>query len=1162
MGDSNRIRYAFGAASEFLNPVLNRDELQKSQGKSLLAILSQIPDVSAESNEAVRTEVIGRALKILNQIHTAFVTPAGQQDELLLEGEREDEALEDAKRRRMLHALLDLISLEGIYPSLSSGVGIPLQQRVISVLPAGVIAKQVSSVASSTPHNEDLLRLIMGVLLDIASDRRSSIQPVIRGRILSDIISGAADLAFNPNMPANDHQSKFQKGFLDFVHDTPSAVLLPTLSSFLQSDTTAWFKSTVSAQISQVPLRPGGVLQTIMFIASQFAPSLGQEAQSEPSSGPHFTVQAIMQISRLLSSVPQGIKAESYFEIIAPQLLSLLDGDDPDLRKTASYTIGSGILGKRAFGAPGTTGHLIFIEPIFRALTAELNNASSRWMDRYADIEGSKPLDRGKKLSINTLVDDELVELAINRLKSLSLQHPNPGLVKRIIYPILVPLWGLACYSKEQDFEQLHGKVMALLQAYFGISVGVPPLKKLVDNLLWDGGSSWTYATASEGRVALRRRIEVGEDQSNLIKLIDSLQSRTELFVELLGSDPSSEERTGDIFLYVSETWLVKSHEPDEKTKSSKPQHIGKTNNIIQQLVSAKIAEKLLDNFKDTLSRRPLRVLELIKQVIDGELGTKSAQEARRRDQKSGKPSLSSLAHIVQDENQKEEEGSDKEASESLSTAFSLLSTVLASPDFAISRETKASLECIKDRLDQLIPFLPTALSKPATTSSMLLEIQLTSPEHDDTKPLPAHISDLETHRQALANLNSELPPIQAEGFSLLSKLIMNSSPVLDIPSTLTLLLSIITDISESSANEEFIYLNAIKLIGTLSSRHPRTVVKTLVDSYADKTEKKTLDQRLKIGESLLRTVQDLGEALTGETAKILGEGMVAVAGRRGQKPQAQRSRRQQEEKERRRQEREQRKQKEPGMPAGWSIPTGTSVSKTQAIADDDDDGDDISADESPEHAANVVAAWAAGASADEEPDDLRVRASALSILASAIQTNIIGLGPALISSAVSLALATITLEPSVESAILRRAGAVLILDILKAFDTAREERNGREIGFGFSLTDETSGHFTHSQDQNIRGPSTVGNIPSMLRTLGFVESRETDSIVRGHLRVLIESLEAWMEKSLMWGIAAQMGEGDATEPRLELGDRIAGLDLDPLAGRNAATRPRIEEIE
>jgi hypothetical protein len=866
---------------------------------------------------------------------------------------------------------------------------------------------------------------------------------------------------------------------------------------------------------------------------SQVAPTLGQEAQ-EPSNGPHFTVQGMMQISRLLSSVPQDVEPATYFNAIAPQLLELLDGDDPDLKRTASYVIGNGILGKRAYGAPGTIGHSIFIEPIFAALTAELDHSSLRWLSHPSEGEGSVSSQPGKPLSSDIVVEGDITDLALERLKSLALQHPNPGLVKRIVYPILLPLWGFACYSQQQQLTDIHEKVMALLQTYFSISVGVQPLKKLVDNLLWDGGLAWEYTKDFRGRVALKRRTGSESYHSDVIRLMDSLQSRVDLFVSLLGSDPSTEERTGDIFLHVSQFWLVQSRD----ATSTKAERIGDSENIMQKLVCAKVAEKLLDNFRDTLSRRPLRVLELIKQVIDGELHTLSSKETTKQFQKAGKVSLSSLASIVPEDTHNQDDGADQDTSESLSTAFSLLSTVLASPEFALSQETKTLLGSIKEHLDQLIPFLPSALSKPATTSSMLLEIQLTSPEHDDTKPTPPHITDLETHRQALANLNSELPPVQAEGFSLLSKLIMKSSPVLDIPSTLTLLLSIITDISEATSNDEFIYLNAIKLIGTLASRHPRTVVKTLLDNYTDKSEHRTLDQRLKIGESLLRTAQDLGEALTGETAKILGEGIIAVAGRRGHKPQTQQARQQQEEKERRLKEREERKQKSSGLP------------NLADLIDSD------SEDETPEqnaHAAAIVAAWGAGASADEQPEDLRIRTSALSILASAVQSNILGLGPAIVASSVDLALATLTLEPAPESAILRRASVVLILDILKALDTAREAKNGQDIGFGFSLMDDGM----LPGPSHTRGPSTVGNIPSMLRTLGFVESVETDGIVRGHLRALIESLEAWMEKSLMWGIGAQ----DGGEPRLELGDRIAGLSVDPLAGRGSG-RPRIEEIE
>lgn len=875
-----------------------------------------------------------------------------------------------------------------------------------------------------------------------------------------------------------------------------------------------------------------------MFVASQFAPSLGQEAQSEPSNGPHFTVQAIMQISKLLSSVPQGMEPAVYFTAIAPQLLTLLDGDDPDLEKTVSYTIGNGILGKRAFGAPGTIGHSIFVEPLFGALTAELNDQTMQWMMPLESLEPKQ-----SRIS-NVIVDDTLIDRALDRLRKLAIQHPNPGLVKRIVYPILLPLWGLACFSQEHELKVSHDKIMELLQTYFSISVGIPPLKKLVDNLLWDGGSTWTYSSNPEGGINLVKRNNEVKSQSNLIRLIDSLQTRTELFARLLGSDPRSEELTGDIFLYASQTWLVHSN-------TEGAQKIGDSENIFQKLISAKVAEKLLDTFKDTLSRRPLRVLELIKQVIEGELNKLGSDSLKQREQKSGNPSLSSLANIVSPENT-HDEASDNDTSESLSTAFSLLSTVLASAEFSMSEDIKSLLESIKERLDELIPLLPNSLSKPATTSSMLLEIQLTTPELADTKTPPPHIADLETHRQALSNLNSDLPPVQAEGFSLLSKLIMKSSPVLDIPSTLTLLLSIITDTSESTANEEFIYLNAIKLIGTLASRHPRTVVKTLVDSYADKTEQRTLDQRLKIGESLLRTVQDLGTALTGETAKVLGESMVNVAGRRGSKPQAQLKRKKQEEKERRQKEREERKQREPIMPEGWKVsvgPTGGPPTLKELDPDSDDESPEQSA-----HAANIVAAWAAGAPSDSEPEDLRIRASAASILASAIQSNILGLGSAMVGSAVDLALTTLTLEPAPESAILRRASAVLILDILKSLDAAREDRKGEDVGFGFSFMDD--GH-AHTETQN-RGPSTIGNIPSMLRTLGFVESREDDVIVRGHLRALIESLEAWLEKSLMWGI----GSGSMPKIKMELDDRIAGLDVDPMAGRGGSSRPRIEEIE
>jgi hypothetical protein len=870
-----------------------------------------------------------------------------------------------------------------------------------------------------------------------------------------------------------------------------------------------------------------------------------------------------MQTSKLLSSVPQGMDPEEYFRNIAPKLLALLDGDDPDLKRTAAYVVGSGILGKRISGAPGTIGHSIFVEPLFKAITANPDDISRPWLRSFStSADNTHRQDAETILPGQNLVDESMLWLVIERLSALSLQHPNPALVKRLVQPVLLPLWGLSCYAREKEKKEWHDKAFALLQTFFSLSAGLPPLTKLVDNLLWNGGTSWSYGPGPNGGISLRSRTDSSFD---LIQLVETLDLRVENFTKLLKSDPQSEERTGDIFLYVSQKWLLtptQSYPPRVELKVLREEDFGHES-MTQKLVSAKIAEKLLEEFKDTLSRHPMRVLELVQQLIESELQAAGERERVRRIQGSGHASLHSIANIVAREDRSSTPDADQgDSTESLSATLSLLSTIIASPDFSMSQSLLPILEGIKSKLDQLIPNLPATLSKAGNTASMLIEIHLSDPDgqRELKNTTPPHVSDLDTHRQALKNIASPVPPIQAEGLALLSGLIAKSSPVLDIPSTLSLLVSIITDqSSDNVANEEFIYLNAIKLIGTLASKHPRTVVKTLIERYADKGEERTLDQRLKVGESLLRTVEDLGEALTGDTSQIIGEGMIAVAGRRGKKPQAQQARHRRLEKERRQKEREQR---EAAMPTGWRIssPALTTDEEEQLKSLNEDD-DDLETPEQAAHSANILSAWAAGSATDEEPDDIRVRASAISILATAIQTNLPALGPSIASSAVDFALSTLTLEPGPESAIVRRASAILLLDILRAMDTARETHH--HLGFGFSLAaaDNTQ------PGRSGGGPATIGNIPKILRSLSFVESRETDSIVRGHIRVLVESFEVWMEKSLLWGIGAQQSssssllDGSAEEPRLQLGDRIAGLDLDPLVA-NATDRPRIEEIE
>ncbi|KAK2810963.1 hypothetical protein FQN50_002555 [Emmonsiellopsis sp. PD_5] len=1158
MSSSKQLIKAFDDATEFLNPVLKREEIQKSRGDSLVQILSRKLPAQDGSDGNARIHVIQRALDLLVAIHNAFVDPSLEpvdgRTSTRGNARKEDPILEDTKRRRVLHGLLDLLSLEGIYPALSQGVGIPLGRRVMSVLPAGVVAKPPEPTSGDEPHDEGLLLLIMSHIQPILYDKRPGIQPIILGRILTDILCGAAELAFHSQRLSQVDTNIYAHLFQTIIDETPTPSLLLILSSFLQTSSATWFKARISSQLSQIPLRKDGVFQTIIFIASQFAPALGQNAETPMSNGPPITVQAIMQTSRLLSSVPQGTAVDDYFSNIAPKILALLDGDEPDLRKTASYVIGSGILGKRSYGAPGTIGYKIFVKPIFDAFHGNRTNEIASWLKQFS-LDGS-PLEESalNDLEGEILIDEPKLVLALGRLRALTLLHPNPGLLKRLVTPVLLPLWGLKCYAKEHKKSSWYDKVSTLLKTFFSVSAGVSRFENLADQILFDGGPSWIYGPGQEGGISIRNRRSSGTPQLDPLRLMDILDERIDAFLELLSADPQSEELTGDIFLYVSKQWLLGPSEEHGR----KPPKLGRGDEdlqpTLQKLVSAKFTEKLLNRFKDALSRYPAKVLAIIEQLIQSEI----THGFGRGKEKNKKPSFQSLGSIVDNGPEFRESGSvpdTAETSESLSAAFSLLSTILTSPDFSLSDSLSPIMQRIKSQLDMLLPNLPSSLVQPATTATMLLEItletSLSSEEKSET--VSSRLSDLQTHRQALENLQSPLPPVQAEGLSLLSRLITESSPVLDIPATLTLLLALITGSDpESTANDEFIYLNVVKSIGLLASKHPRTVIKSLADRYADRSEQSTLDQRLKIGEALLRTVQELGDALIGDTAKILGETMIAVAGRRGRKPSAKKAR----EEMAKRKIKKEPKEDADDEDVALQQEADRIMQQLDEAADSDTEDPARTA-----YSASIIDAWAAGAASDLEPDDLRARASAISILASAIQTNVAGLGPVIAASAVDLALSTLNLERGPESAIIRRAAVILLLDLVKALDTAKE--NGKNLGFGFSYS-SASPDFS-SQQQNHPSEGSIGNIPDILRVLTFVESSEMDSIVRGHIRVLIESLEAWLEKSLLWGVRTR--EAVEEQPRFELGDRLAGLDIHPRLERGGSGGlsfggPRIEEIE
>ncbi|KAI4128613.1 MAG: hypothetical protein LQ338_002648 [Usnochroma carphineum] len=635
-----------------------------------------------------------------------------------------------------------------------------------------------------------------------------------------------------------------------------------------------------------------------------------------------------------------------------------------------------------------------------------------------------------------------------------------------------------------------------ILETHMKISATESQLLLLSDNLLWDGSPLWHFMPGANGGIEIRKRDHEHSDLVDMVKIVESIDDRVIQYSSLLRAAIVTDDQLGKIFTHVSKRWLLGS--------PATPAHEmldGPGNDIrdpVQSLVYAKLTEKLLQDYKDRITSSFEGIVQLVDPILSAFVVQRGNSVGRRGDR--SQPSLSGLSEIVSGDDETEDNDQDSEAT--VSTALGLLSTVLTFSDGNLGNTDTDLLNRVQDSLKYVAHAQSQDSSLKITASNvlMLLQLQRESPDafkaEKNTTDIDVMEQDRNDHRKAVRLLSDELAPVRAQGLSTLTELVSTASPVLDISSTVILLISLLQD------EDEYIYLSAITALGLLASKHPKTVVQMLVEKYTDPHEESTLDVRIKVGEALIKTIQQLGQLFVEGVANSVGESMIAVASRRGERPRTLQKR-----------ERAKRKAEKAKKEAedAWDgeIPG-------QGEGENDDDEEKMNA-----HVAKIVEGWADTG----REEDIRIRTSALSILGSAIETNIAGVGATVASTAIDCVLAILKLEKSAERAILRRAAVTVIMSLVKAIDAAEER--GQQLGFGFAGE----------------------NLAEVITVLRYVEVTDPDEVVVGHVRAVIESLKAWQQKSLL-GFS---GSREVPEMDFSLaGPKIGGIKRDV----------KIEELE
>ena len=905
------------------------------------------------------------------------------------------------------------------------------------------------------------------------------------------------------------------------------AILLPLLTSLVRYISTPQIHDLFATEISVLPLRPHGVQHIIEFIASSLVPASAlrgdeQNLQDQVQEIP-MSLEALQQASRLLSSVPPSLGPSVYFGNIVPQLLELLDGScGPIMSTAASYIIGTGILGKRSTGAPGTIGWELFAVPLIDTLNP---NPSSR-KDHTLGTQTSDRVSLGKVVVSNAELD-----LAVKRLSKIVLSHPNPGLTKRLLQSLLLPLWGVASFNEEKfEGSSIASSAWKLLETYIRLYANSEQISEFAKNVMFDGTRYWAYRINEKGLLEIQRRAEPQLGQLGFLEKMTPIDRRVSLFVKLLSICNMPSNLLCAIILDAVKNWLSSQDLGPLKPMGG----LQDSQDVLLPLVNLKLAMELISNFQNEIASQPQEIVRIVDWLL-ADAAKPLNRVGKRGNRPLANPTLARLGQISQSAAADDYgSGSDEVSNESttiVALAFSLLDTAMQTASFQLGSEGRQHMESISVSIGTLRRQsldLPSSLTVAAASVQSRIEEFL----HGKGQPTPSAIlektalskrapknsasieSDHEAYAEALQNISSPQPPVRVEGLSSLSALIRASSPVVDVPAASVMLLAILsedaaaggksrfarsTNQSEPDEADDYLILGTLRTLSQLAGYEPRIVMPLLLETYLDRSSIHSLDARLRVAEGLGFIINaftptnpgDKVPATREQTVVQIAEATITIASRRG-------------------------RSKTPTTSSTHESPPAPELLRPPV---DVDSGDPLSTED--ETIRRIVESW--GLSPHNE-EDLRLRTSALSLLSQIVSNSSLSVlcANSLLDSVVEIACAVLRLESGPENAITRRAAGLVLVQFVKAVERLfDEDGEAALLRVGVDVD------------------SSLGRIGAIMRDL---LSQDEDELVRGHAAAVLEEIETWRIKRMV-GISETGGP--------EAAGMTSELDLKSLRGLN-----------
>lgn len=1021
----------------------------------------------------------------------------------------------DASLAGVVYGLLDLVTSLGILPYLSPGLA--FSQRPRSVL--------IVTFSISPEHHSTLLSETISPLLSILDQQQGmGLQPLIAQRSLPDIIAALAELALSPRHAQSSHV-KYEQVFNDLLARTSTSRLLPILTSFLQQPLPAWLKPRLGRELATIPVRSHGIRHVIEFLSLSYLSKSSSVPQdvSGPQSKLLIPLEAVTQAAKLLVSPPSGSNQDDWIQALENQLWSLLDGNDGrELSRAAGQIIAGGILSKRSIGAPGTIGWRLFAEPIMDTIDPKgITSAVPR--DSTADT---------------VLVPDQNLLNALKRLAVITTSYSHAGLIKRLVGPLLLPLWALLNYAlSKRSLDRVWTELpREIISRYMIIVCDPTQVDAIAKSLFWDGPSAWTLGPGTRGGIEFRMRRSDStpnlEGMESIFSRISDLNGRVGLFVSLLAESEVSDDVAGIIFLRVTRRWL----QPDNSSRVRLL--LESDEDPLTALTNAKLSESLALRFKNQFARSPQHIIELMSQLIHSyvsEHHKRSELQARPHE-----PNRANLRSIFQPKPEDDANVGDASEDDLVSFAISTINTLVAAPEFERSPTTDALLTQIAGDVQYLAYVqhhcpLSSVITNSARSLLQILNTSVLGAEQDivANDALTPHRDALQA---ALQDIVSSEAPNRTWALSTIHKLVQDTSSfsIIDVPAVTYLVLS-----ASLADPESYVHSAAMPVLVALALSAPHPTIKILIDAFCDVEERSLsllkgrmtdekekelqegLDYRLRAGEVLSKILHDEDFWLEKSELEVkyvsikhITSACLSLASRRGQRIKTQSSRQAVS-----LQVAQQREEAE----AAWGGPIPNIVEpESDASAADLADYESLS---------KIVKGW----ESTGIEEDVRIRASAMSIFGTVLEKRLKFVGQASIDAGLQIVLLVLTMETAETFFILRRAAVLVVMGLLNALGEILELGADTTVGMGTKQQDELE------------------------RVLRWVRDEDGDELVRDHAANAVEGLEALRMKKLYKIRDERMVLGSD----LGLEGGLRGLNVRPEVDNGQGKRRVIvEEIE